>query len=127
MKLEKKLIVLSAVGFLALLLTYQFGFARALYPGVLDYINHAPNEAVVAFYGSVALAASFTDWTPRYQLQEISQGVWSVLVPLAPGVHEYSFVVDGERWVADPLAPSVDDGFGGVNSQLAILPSSQSL
>ena len=58
MKLEKKLIVLSAVGFLALLLTYQFGSARALYPGAFDYVNHAPNEAVVAFYGSVALAAT---------------------------------------------------------------------
>ena len=32
---------------------------------------------------------------------------------LPAGQHEYMFVVDGERWVADPLAGRyVDDGFG---------------
>ncbi len=48
--------------------------------------------------------------------------MWSVTVPLEPGVHDYAFVVDGEQWRPDPLAPSVDDGFGGTNSRLALLP-----
>ena len=70
---------------------------------------------------SVALAGSFTDWSPRYELRETESGVWSVLVPLQPGVHQYGFIVDGDRWVSDPLAAQVDDGFGGSNSQLALL------
>jgi hypothetical protein len=70
----------------------------------------------------VMLAGSFTDWKPRYELHETSPGVWSILVPLPPGVHDYTFVVDGSQWVPDPHAPQVPDHFGGANSRLTILP-----
>jgi len=65
----------------------------------------------------VRLAGSFTDWQPRVELHEVTPGVWTVLVPLDPGVHDYTFVVDG-RWVADTSAPQVADDFGGTNSRL---------
>jgi len=71
----------------------------------------------------VRLAGSFTGWEPIYPLQETGSGSWSVLIPLQPGVHDYSFVVDGVNWVPDPAAPRVDDGFGGENSRLALLLS----
>jgi hypothetical protein len=71
----------------------------------------------------VVLAGSFTEWRPEHELVEIRPGVWTVLVALPPGVHDYAFLVDGEEWVADPAAPAIDDGFGGVNSRLALLPS----
>lgn len=71
----------------------------------------------------VRLAGSFTGWEPRYELRETGPGMWSVLVPLSPGVHDYAFVVDGRDWVPDPAAPTVDDGFGGENSRLALLLS----
>lgn len=70
----------------------------------------------------VALAGSFSGWEPTVELQETAPGVWSVLLPVRPGVHDYAFVIDGDRWVPDPLAPQVDDGFGGINSRLAVLP-----
>lgn len=66
----------------------------------------------------VSLAGSFTDWEPRYSLEQATPGVWTVMVPLEPGVHDYTFVIDGERWVVDPVAPRVTDGFGGSNSRL---------
>ena len=69
----------------------------------------------------VALAGNFTDWQPSYQLTRTATGVWTVIVPLPQGVHKYAFVVDGETWQPDPLAPSVADGFGGENSQIAVL------
>ena len=69
----------------------------------------------------VRLAGSFTGWKPAYGLQEVSPGIWSVVVPLEPGVHDYAFVIDGGKWIADPTAPSVDDGFGGLNSRLSVL------
>jgi hypothetical protein len=72
----------------------------------------------------VALAGSFSDWQPTVELQQTSPGVWSVLLPIRPGVHDYAFVVNGEHWVPDPLAPQVDDGFGGTNSRLALLAPS---
>lgn len=69
----------------------------------------------------VALAGSFSDWQPAYALQQVAEGVWTVVLPMAPGVHDYAFVVDGEQWVPDPYAPQVDDGFGGANSRLTVL------
>jgi hypothetical protein len=72
----------------------------------------------------VALAGTFTDWRPAVELRQTADGEWSALVPLAPGVHDYAFVVDGERWVADPHAPAVDDSFGGTNSRLSLPPVS---
>jgi hypothetical protein len=70
---------------------------------------------------AVRLAGSFTGWKPTYTLQQVTSGVWSILIPLEPGVHDYAFVVDGAEWVADPAAPKVDDGFGGINSRLSVL------
>lgn len=70
----------------------------------------------------VQLAGTFTNWEPRYDLRESAPGIWTITVPLTQGVHDYSFVVDGRRWVPDPAAPQIGDGFGGTNSRLALLP-----
>lgn len=69
----------------------------------------------------VRLAGSFTNWQPRYELHQASPGVWTITLPLSAGVHDYVFVVDGQRWIADPYAQKVDDGFGGVNSRIALV------
>ena len=69
----------------------------------------------------VQLAGSFTNWEPRYDLRQSAPGVWTITVPLAQGVHDYAFVVDGQQWVPDPHAPQIGDGFGGTNSRLALL------
>jgi hypothetical protein len=66
----------------------------------------------------VAVAGTFTGWQPEHELTEVSPGVWSAMVPLPPGVHDYTFVIDGERMVVDPYAPRVADSFGGSNSRL---------
>jgi hypothetical protein len=71
----------------------------------------------------VALAGTFTGWQPTLQLEQKEPGVWTALVPLQPGVHDYVFVVDGERWMPDPNAPQqVDDSFGGTNSRISLPP-----
>jgi hypothetical protein len=71
---------------------------------------------------SVALVGSFNDWdsgaTPLQPAP--SGGVWTVEVPLAPGRHEYAFVVDGVRWLADPTAPSATADFGAPNSVVTV-------
>jgi 1,4-alpha-glucan branching enzyme len=91
------------------------------------YAEHPNGKVFVQFRldasqaSDVRLAGSFTGWKPAYRLQQVSPGIWSIVVPLEPGVHDYAFVVDGGEWIADPTAPAVDDGFGGVNSRLAVL------
>jgi len=47
-------------------------------------------------------------------------GVWTTTLALPVGQHQYAFVVDGGRWVVDPGAPAVDDGFGRRNSVVAV-------
>lgn len=69
----------------------------------------------------VKLAGEFTNWQPAISLRRSEPGVWTVVVPLEPGVHDYAFIMDGERWVPDPMAPAVNDGFGGLNSRVAVL------
>ena len=70
---------------------------------------------------NVRLAGSFTNWEPHHELYQTAPGIWTITLPLPPGVHDYAFIVDGQRWVADPYAPGVDDGFGGTNSRIALV------
>ena len=72
---------------------------------------------------TVRLAGSFTNWEPRFDLHEAAPGVWIGVAPVPLGVHDYAFLIDGARWLADPYAPHVSDGFGGTNSRLALLPA----
>lgn len=70
----------------------------------------------------VALAGTFNQWdqaaTPL--VRSGAPGVWTATLTLPAGQHQYAFVVDGARWVADPGAPAVDDGFGRRNSVLSL-------
>lgn len=71
----------------------------------------------------VSLVGDFNDWDPdAMPLRATADGeVWSVTVPLAPGRHEYAFVVDGTRWVPDPAAPpSPGADFGAPNSVVTV-------
>lgn len=71
---------------------------------------------------SVALVGDFNGWardkTPLHATARA--GVWSVSVPLTSGRHEYAFIVNGRRWVADPLSPGNRDEFGTESSVLML-------
>jgi hypothetical protein len=73
---------------------------------------------------TVNAVGDFNGWDPaRTSLQQVSNGVWSVTLPLTPGRYEYMFVVDGQNWVSDPAAiEQSDDGFGARNAVLEVLP-----
>ncbi len=67
----------------------------------------------------VALVGDFNGWDDRAtpMVRRNGEGTWSARIPLSPGRHEYAFVVDGTRWLVDPLAPQVTDaGFGPTNA-----------
>src|SRR5713101_7114534 len=80
------------------------------------FVLYAPGAKLVG------LAGTFNQWdqsaTPLVRAG--SDGVWTVTVALPVGQHQYAFVVDGRRWVTDPAAPGVDDGFGRRNSVIAV-------
>ena len=52
--------------------------------------------------GGVSWAGEFNGWNAgATPMTKDAKGVWSVVVPLPAGEHQYKFVVDGQ-WVADP-------------------------
>jgi hypothetical protein len=70
----------------------------------------------------VAVAGTFNQWDRGAAplVPAGRSGVWTTTLALPVGQHQYAFVVDGARWVADPGAPAVDDGFGRRNSIVAV-------
>jgi hypothetical protein len=70
----------------------------------------------------VAVAGTFNQWdrVAAPLVPAGTSGVWTTTLALPVGQHQYAFVVDGARWVADPGAPAVNDGFGRRNSVVAV-------
>lgn len=85
-------------------------------PGDLEeavFVFHAPEAT------RVELVGDFTAW--RHERIPMrgpdADGYWSARVRLPAGRYEYQFLVEGERWVTDPLAVSHrPDGFGYQNA-----------
>lgn len=70
---------------------------------------------------TVMLVGDFNDWAKQANpLRPAKPGVWTTQVALAPGRHEYAFVVDGQRWVADPNADDVADDFDTPSSVVTV-------
>ena len=74
---------------------------------------------------SVSVVGDFNGWdaaaTPLVRASGAAGGVWTVTVPLAPGRHEYAFVVDGSRWMPDPAAPpALGEDFGAPSSVVTV-------
>ncbi|HWP34177.1 MAG TPA: isoamylase early set domain-containing protein, partial [Thermodesulfobacteriota bacterium] len=91
----------------------------------------APAEAAVAVAfrlrapeaREVAVVGDFNHWqvgaTPLEDRD--GDGTWTAVVRIGRGRYHYQFVIDGQRWVADPQAAlQVDDGFGGRNAVLEV-------
>ena len=67
----------------------------------------------------VSVVGDFNDWNPQATPLELVGGVWSSETIVSPGRHDYAFVVDGSRWIADPSAPRAPaDELGGGYSVL---------
>ena len=71
---------------------------------------------------SVELVGDFNEWARGSTTLQRSgaPGVWAVSVPLSPGRHEYAFIINGSRWVADPLAVKSTDDFGTESSVIRV-------
>lgn len=81
-----------------------------------EFLFNAPSASRVHIVGD------FNDWDSEASpLQRMGQGVWTITIPLAPGRYQYTFVVDGTSWVADPAAPrTLEDDFGRPNSIITV-------
>jgi 1,4-alpha-glucan branching enzyme len=86
-------------------------------PRVVEFVLVAPGAS------SVAVVGDFNDWDAGASpMRRAADGeTWSATVPLTAGHHTYAFVVDGTRWLADPVAPLASgDGFGTPSSVILV-------
>jgi hypothetical protein len=60
---------------------------------------------------SVTVAGDFNGWTDT-PLKRGKDGIWTVRLDLKPGRYEYSFKIDGEKWVPDPRADEYVKTYG---------------
>jgi hypothetical protein len=93
----------------------------SLAPRAIKFVLIAPKAARVSVVGD------FNGWSTSANpmREQGADGTWTVFVPLKPGLHVYSFVVDGTHFVADPTAPiAPDDGYGQKSSVVLVGGSS---
>jgi len=71
---------------------------------------------------TVTVAGSFNRWDPNsHPLSGPDRsGRWTVAVNIPSGRYEYLFVINGNIWVLDPAALSVENGLGERNSIVTV-------
>src|SRR5450756_1092852 len=82
-------------------------------PSAADTVNLIRFVFVDSNARSVELVGDFNEWTKgAIQLKPSgAPGVWAVSVALPAGRHEYAFIINGTRWIADPLATKTSDDY----------------
>jgi len=97
-------------------------------------VPETPTRVVTRFVlvapgaSSVHLTGDFVAWSrDGIALEDLrGTGIWTGDIALPPGVHQYTFVVDGSEWVPDPSALlQVDDGYGQQNSIVIVEEESE--
>lgn len=97
-------------------------------------VDQTPTGVVTRFVlvapgaSSVHLTGDFVAWNrDGIALEDLrGTGIWTGDVTLPPGIHQYTFVVDGSQWVPDPRALlQVDDGYGQLNSVVVVEEESE--
>ncbi|MCF7802011.1 MAG: hypothetical protein K9N34_08325, partial [Candidatus Marinimicrobia bacterium] len=68
-----------------------------------------------------SIAGDFTNWQPRQFPITSHEDTLIMTVPLRKGTYRYKFVLHGQEWVTDSLAPDWEiDPYGGLNSLVRI-------
>jgi hypothetical protein len=69
----------------------------------------------------IEIAGTFTNWQ-RIPLQpDGASGYWEITLEIPPGEHAFSYILDGDRILADPtISAKEEDDFGTINSILVV-------
>lgn len=121
-------VTLSPLAMMAMAASVVVIFVAGAAAGLLTHRTREDTVRVVRFVfvdsaaRSVAIVGDFNAWNKgATQLVPTGhRGSWTVSVPLTLGRHEYAFIVDGTRWVADPFATTLNDEFGTESSVVTL-------
>ncbi|MFH1709992.1 MAG: isoamylase early set domain-containing protein [bacterium] len=69
----------------------------------------------------IKIAGDFTEWEKGaiYMSKPGRSGEWMASVKIAPGEHQYRFLIDG-NWFTDPTTEHMMSPFGSENSVLRV-------
>lgn len=98
---------------------------KRFYSPFVEYPQLRDNGILLRYEGeaekSVEVLGEFNSWQRgRHIMQKLAQNNWEKLIELeSPGTFAYKFLIDGWKWLDDPLNVSkVYDGYGGFNSRM---------
>ena len=89
----------------------------------VEFVIDAPRAS------RVTLVGDFNNWDPGATplVQVATTGKWRAVLPLPPGRYEYTFLIDGSRWVLDPGVPqSTGDDYGLPSSVITVVKAARS-
>lgn len=65
----------------------------------------------------IDIAGSFTNWKPVQMKQAGESGYWQVTLKMTPQEHRYSYIINGQKIIADPTGNLMEqDEFGTLNT-----------
>lgn len=105
---------------------------KRIYAPHFDYPQMRENGVLLRYEGeannTVEVLGEFNSWKRGvHVMQKSAEGAWEKTIELDnPGTFAYKFLIDGQKWLDDPLnVNKVYDGFGGFNSQIMICGTRQ--
>merc|ERR1712051_419214 len=86
--------------------------SSSLHPTTVSWKESSPSPSLVELCGS------FSSWSPL-PMTRSDEGIWTAVVELASGRHEYKVIVDGD-WRVDESVEKVNNGMGSWNNVLRV-------
>jgi len=71
-------------------------------------------------YQSLHLSGEFNSWRADDLPFVREQAHWQITLALQPGIYQYKLVIDGQHWIVDPEAESIQTPHGDRNSLLRV-------
>merc|ERR1712051_817206 len=93
-------------------ITMTISTSSSLHPTTVSWKESSPSPSLVE------LAGSFSSWSPL-PMTRSDEGIWTAVVELASGRHEYKVIVDGD-WRVDESVEKVNNGMGSWNNVLRV-------
>jgi hypothetical protein len=77
---------------------------------------------------TVHLTGDFNNWRRNsLKMDRIGESsYWTIEIELSEGIYKYSFLIDDEVWIPDPLSPlKVKDSFGNIASLIVLVDAGE--